>query len=468
MLDGELLALKPLVSIIFILVYASLVIFKDKRPHAVWIAIATLFVMIVFYTSAFRGHVFQGIVSVAWEFLTAISWNVLGIFAGTLIIADLFIESRVPAWLADWFIARSKTASVALLWVCALSGFISAFVENVATVLIVAPIALAISQRLQISPVPFLIGIAISSNLQGTATLIGDPPSMIMAGFLSQRWGERVNFGFNEFFFFQGKPSIFFAVQIGAICAFIVLYVFFRKYKQPVVAPEAVNIESMAPTYILIGIILGLAVSTKFDPNFTFFGGMVCMIGALIALIWQLVYEGMRNSRELNVKDGLTANLALLKRYDIETTLFLAGIFIIVYLVEKVGLVTDIAATIQTLVGSNLFVTFIVIVWISVVLSAFIDNVPYIMVMLPVTAELGERISGPGSHACYVLAFGLLIGACLGGNCTPIGASANVVAIGLLKKHGYSVGFGEFMKIGVPFTVAATLAGSLFVWLVWQ
>ena len=159
--------------------------------------------------------------------------NVLGIFAGTLIVADLFIESLVPAWLADWLIQRSKKTWVALLAICALAGIISAFVENVATVLIVAPIALALAQRLKISPVPVLIGIAISSNLQGTATLIGDPPSMITAGFLSHRWGlQGGTFGFNEFFFFRGKPSIFFAIQLGAIVSLVVLYWFFRKVRQ--------------------------------------------------------------------------------------------------------------------------------------------------------------------------------------------------------------------------------------------
>jgi len=464
----ELTALKPLIGIVFVLVYAGLVMYQHKRPHIVWGAIALLFGSIMMY----RGLILrEGLVaagaSTLGEFLTAINWNVLGIFAGTLLVADLFIESKVPAWLADCLIERSKTVSVALLGVCALSGFISAFVENVATVLIVAPIALAVSQRLQISPVPFLIGIAISSNLQGTATLIGDPPSMITAGFLSQRWGTEVNFGFNEFFVFQGKPGIFFAVQIGAFAAFLVLYWFFRHYKQAVEVPEPVTIESMVPTYILVGIIVALAVSTKFDPNFLYFGGTVCMIGAGIALLWQCVIAGRKTTGTPNIKDGWRANVALLKRYDWETTIFLAGIFVIVALVEQAGLVTDIAGVIQRLLGQNLLLTFLVIVWMSVLFSAFIDNVPYIMVMLPVMAELGERIGGHASTECYLLSFGLLIGACLGGNCTPIGASANVVAIGLLKKQGYSVSFREFAKIGVPFTIAATLAGSLFVWLVW-
>ncbi len=107
---------------------------------------------------------------------------------------------------------------------------------------------------------------------------------MIMAGFFSQRWGEQVNFGFNEFFIFQGKSSIFFAVQFGAIGAFFVVYWFFRKYWQPVQVPDVIKIQSMVPTYILLGMLVGLAFATEIDPNFVFFGGTWCMLGALVAL----------------------------------------------------------------------------------------------------------------------------------------------------------------------------------------
>jgi Na+/H+ antiporter NhaD/arsenite permease-like protein len=463
----EMVALKVVIGLIFILAYAAMMKFQHKRPQVVWIAVGILFIFVWFYKVFHQANLFGAIFAILWNFITLISWNVLAIFTGTSIMAHLFIESKVPAWLADWFVARSKTAGIALLWICALTGAISAFVDNVSTVLIVAPIGVAICQRLKISPVACLIGMAISANLQGTATMIGDPPSMIAAGFLSQRWGERVHFGFNEFFMFQGKPSLFFAVQFGAIAAFIVLYLFFKKYRQPVVVPEEIRIQSMVPTYILLGVLCGLAFSTKFDPNFMFFGGTWCMFGALVALTWQNLKEGATKSGH-NFQKGLQANLAILKHYDLETPIFLAGIFILVKSVEQSGLIGDIAAGIQMLLGNRLFLTYLVIVWISVFLSGFIDNIPYIMVMLPLMAELGERIAGPASPACYVLAFGLLIGACLGGNCTPIGASANVVAMGIAKKNGYPVSFGEFMKMGIPFTVVATLAGSMFVWWIWQ
>ncbi len=463
-LSTGLVTLKPLIALVFILVYVGLIMFNSKRLQVVWGAVGVLFLAIV--PTAFGFHLMQGVPAVLWDFLTSISWNVLGIFTGMSIIAYFFIESKVPAWLADWFIARSKTTGIAMLWLCGLSGAISAFVDNVATVLIVAPIALAIAKRLNVSPVSLLIGIAISSNLQGTATLIGDPPSMITGAFISQ---QGIQFGFNEFFWFLGRPGMFFAVQFGGIFGFIVLYFYFRKFQQPAFVPEPIKIESMVPTYILLGVISSLAVATKFDPNFSYFGGTAALIGGTLGMIWHHYHQSKTDDGAYNFQKGLEANLHVLKHYDTETPLFLSAIFILVGLVDKCGLVTDIATGIQALFGQNLFVTYTVIVWMSVVLSGFIDNIPYIMVMLPVTAKLGEMMSGTAHSDVFILlAFGLLIGACLGGNCTPVGASANVVTIGLLKKQGYEVTFPQFMKMGIPFTVAATLAGYVFIWLLWS
>jgi len=180
--------------VIFALVYGYLVI--DKRHRAYAMAAGAV------------ASVVTGIVEPA-EVLRFINWNVMGIFAGTLILADLFAQSKVPALCADFLVEKSGTVGRAILLLCAASGLISTIVENVAVVLLIAPIAIEISRRQGTSPVPFLIGIAISSNLQGTATLMGDPPSMIMAGY------EKLDF--NAFFFHQGRPSIFFAVELGAV-----------------------------------------------------------------------------------------------------------------------------------------------------------------------------------------------------------------------------------------------------------
>jgi Na+/H+ antiporter NhaD/arsenite permease-like protein len=372
-----------------------------------------------------------------------INWNVIGIFIGTLILAEIFIISKVPVLLADILVNRSKNVGMAILWVCALASFISAFVENVATVLIVAPIALALAKKLKVSPVPFLIGLAISSNLQGTATLIGDPPSMILAG--------NLQLSFNDFFVLNGKPGIFFAVELGAISSFLVLYCFFRQYKQPVVTIPKEKVTSWIPTWFLLGLIVSLAISPVWDPEFRFLGGIICLVFGGIGLIWQ-AFQGKEIAREI------------WKRYDWDTTFFLAGIFVMVGILETAGLIDLLKDVIISTLGNRPFVNYVFIVWFSVLVSGFIDNVPYITAMIPVTIKLSSELGlGP-----YLLTFGLLIGACLGGNITPIGASANIVSVGILHREKYPTSFLQFVKIGLPFTVAATLVSFIFVWFVWR
>ncbi|MEW6356109.1 MAG: SLC13 family permease [Planctomycetota bacterium] len=430
---------KTTVLIIFCIVYLFLVLSKKYRARAIWIGIAAIYCLS------------RGNLRLAEMFLN-INWTVLGIFAGTLILAEFFIESKVPVLLADGIINRTKTVGMAMLWVCILSGFLSCAVENVATVLIVAPIAMALSKRVQVSPVPFLVGIAIASNLQGTATLIGDPPSMILAsqGIYDIEDGQlacRV-MNFLHFFWFQGKPGIFFAVQVGAILSFFVLYLFYRRYKQATGSVEVERVTSWVPTILLGIMIVALAVTTTIR---FWLAGVVCMAAALGGVLWSARRDWGGTKR-------------ILKQYDYSTTFFLAGVFIIVHALEDAGVITDIADYISRTVGDNPMFAYIFIVWFSVFFSAFVDNVPYITAMLPVVADVSQRMGMPNN---YLLAFGLLIGSCLGGNITHIGASANIVAIGILRREGHHVGFWEFTRIGLPFTIAATIGGSLFIWVFW-
>ncbi|MFC1502467.1 SLC13 family permease [bacterium] len=423
-----------LVAIVFSLIYLYLILFKHKRGIAVWTGIFVLGILSLLSSVSFL-HISN--------IPNFINWNVMGIFAGTLILAEIFIYSKVPALLADILVDRSKSVGMAILWICAMASFISAFVENVATVLIVAPIALVLAKKLKVSPVPFLIGLAISSNLQGTATLIGDPPSMILAGNLKM--------SFNDFFIYLGKPGIFFAVQLGAVSSFTVLYLFFRRYKDPVVDVPREKVTSWIPTILLLGLVVALAISPLFDPEFQYLGGVICIAFGLGGIIWQFY------------KDGNMAR-EIWKRYDWDTTVFLAGIFVLVGILNEVGLITILKNVLVKTLGNSPFVNFTFIVWFSVFVSAFIDNVPYITAMIPVTVQLSAELGIPP----YLLTFGLLIGACLGGNVTPIGASANIVSVGILKREGYTVSFWQFVKIGLPFTLAATLLSYVFIWFVWK
>lgn len=175
------------------------------------------------------------------------------------------------------------------------------------------------------------------------------------------------------------------------------------------------------------------------------------MLAGIISIVWEkFVNKG-------SILEGI-------KTLDWETTLFLAGIFILVGSVTLTGWIEIIANFLSDLVGANIFLGYTLLVFLSVFLSAFIDNVPFLAAMLPVATHMSDKLH---IHPSLFL-FGLLIGASLGGNITPIGASANIVSCGLLKKEGYEVSFKDFAKIGLPFTLTAVSAAYLFIWFIWS
>jgi len=414
--------------VLFLLAYVLFVLLPARRTL---VAVCGALLVVVFGTVSPK------------EAFWAINWNVMGIFVGTLVVADIFMESRVPAYLAELIVDKAKNTAWAILLLCLLTGFISAFVENVATVLIVAPIALSLAKKLQINPMKMMIAIAISSNLQGTATLIGDPPSMLLGGFAKMN--------FMDFFFYHGKPSIFFAVEIGALASFVVLYLVFKGHRQKTELVPIEKVRSWVPAISLVLLIILLAGSSFFDTGFSYMAGVLCMVFGVCLILWNRLTNGS------SVVKGL-------KSLDWDTTFFIMGVFILVGSVTLTGWIDTISAYLSSLVGKNIFLGYTLIVFISVFISAFVDNVPFLAAMLPVAVSMSQRLDINPS----LFLFGLLIGASLGGNITPIGASANIVACGLLKKEGYHVKFSEFAKIGLPFTLVAVTAAYLFIWFIWK
>jgi len=387
-----------------------------------------------------------GAVSVGHAFGVLINWNVLMIYLGSLVIAELFIYSRVPAYIADKIVEKTANPGLAVVLILMMTGIISAFVENVATVLVMAPIAFALSKKLNMTPSYFLVGLAVMANLQGTATLVGDPPSMIFASF--------AGYGFNDFFFYEGKPSIFFAVQIGMLAGAVYFYHYFRGHGSGKIDIGVERIVSHVPSILLVLMIAGLAVTSFFHSGVSLASGLIVMALAALGLAW---YRFVR-------KEPTGKMVELVKGLDWETMAFLVGIFVVIGAVTEVGLLDDLTALLSSLIGGNVFLGFMAVLAVSVVVSGFVDNVPYIIAMLPVAAKLTEGLG----LAPELYMFALLIGSCLGGNLTPFGASANIVAIGMLKKQGIKMNFSDWLKIGLPFTALTTAASAVFVWAVWR
>ena len=404
---------------IFAVCYALFVFLPNRRS---WVACTGGALLVLF-----------GVLSWRDALIEKIGWNVMGLFFGTLILAEMFMLSRVPAVLAEWLVNRVKTARAAMLVLCGLSGVISMFVENVAVVLLIAPVALSLADKLRISPVPLLVGIAVSSNLQGTATMTGDPPSMILAGYMRM--------GYLDFFVFQNRPGIFFAVQIGAVASLLMLALLFRRHLARAAMPAQEKVQSWVPTMLLALLVLGLSVATLVDPQFLWFAGTFTLALGAGGVLWFRVvarWDSLRN---------------LFRSLDWDTTFFLIGVFVLVGGLSDSGWLDHLSHAISGMVGTSAALAFAVIVLFSMLVSGFVDNVPFLLVMIPVAQNVADQIHVP----VPLLMFGLLIGACLGGNLTPVGASANLVALGILKRQGHTVGFGAFMRISIPFTLAAVL-----------
>lgn len=416
-------------GLIFLVTYAAIVAFKHAKTQVLWAGVAVGLAIGYIHTS---------------DFITDINWNVIGIFAGTLILSEFFILSHVPDAISTVLLRRTRTVGTAYLVVCILSSVLSVAIENVATVLIIAPIMIGLAKKIGVSPVPGVIGIAIASNLQGTATLIGDPPSMILANYM------RMNF--NDFFVYHGKPGIFFAVQIGAVGSMLFLYWYYNRYRVAVDFGGRIKIRSYIPTIFITLMVIALTLSTFIDPDFKWFGGFACMFLGLVCMTFSSRFTTKVERRWVAV------------HFDFSTTAFLAGIFLMVGMLERTGVIEVLAGFLSRNIGSNPFVAFGLVVWGSVAFSAFIDNVPYLTAMIPVVQLMSDSLG----ISVELLVFGLLIGASLGGNITPVGAAANIVGVGSLKKNGYPVSFGDFARIGLPFTVIATLLGSLFIYFVWK
>jgi Na+/H+ antiporter NhaD/arsenite permease-like protein len=410
--------------------YVGLIAFP-KRRAIIALAVAAIYIVtgILPYNTVF----------------SVVDWNVLLMIFGTLLLVDYFIDSKMPNLIADHILDLAPNVMWVTIFMSLFSGIISAFIDNVATLLMVAPVGLAVCKKLKINPVPMIISIAVSSNLQGAATLVGDTTSIML--------GAYAKMDFNDFFWMNGKPGIFFAVELGALLTIPIMMVLFKKDKEPVSAEEKTVVTDYVPTIMMVAhVVLLMAASfIKNKPEIT--NGLICLGCSVVGMVWEYF------------KDHDTDRIVrVIKNLDYDTVLLLTGLFMVIGGVTNVGLVDDLANFIVTAGGNNLLLLFTIVVWGSVLISAFIDNIPYVATMLPVlqgvTASLGI--------APYLLYFGLLCGATLGGNITPVGASCNIAGVGMLRKEGHEVSFWDFARIGIPFTLAAVIGAYVFLWLFWR
>ena len=444
--------------VIFAVTYVLMMAFQKIRPY---IAVGSAIVFIgLGIASAVSPSAFFSVggESFAYGILDAlreIDWNVIMMIAGTMGTVYLFIESKMPQLMSDVLISRMPNMKWAVFAMSLFAGVVSAFVDNVATVLMIAPVALAFCKKLNVSPVSSIICIAVSSNLQGAATLVGDTTSILLA--------KAANLDFSDFFVDEGKPGMFWVVEAGALVSGLIILFMFRKENNKISFNNRTKVEDKFPTFLLVATVVALiavsfipykdaaAPGQFYKPDIT--NGVICIGFFVIGIL-----------RELIFKKNFEIVKQAFKEIDYYTIVLLTGLFVVIGGVKSAGVIDVIGSAIAKLGSGSVFIVYTIIVWMSVLLSAFIDNIPYTATMLSIVPVIAADIGIEPK----LLFYGLLCGATLGGNLTPIGASANIAGIGILRKEGYEVKSTTFMKYGVPFTLAAVITGYVLLWVIWR
>ena len=366
----------------------------------------------------------------------SIRWDVLGIYWGFLMLSIIFAKSGVPAHLAKHILHRTKNEGMALLSLCAITAFLSSFLENVGVVLIMAPIAIEAAKKTKSSLFHYIIPIAISANMVTTASMVTDPPAMILA--------SESGMNFMNFYWFQGRLGLGIISIIAAIVGLAVLYyVNFRKMDKKIIIEEEKIKMDYAPSALFIGGVLALAFNS-------YLGVRPGLIGLAIGIISLVL--GRKILREMIIE------------FDWNSFAFIFGIFIIIGAVQAVGILQDFSSALLKIGFSSPVLTLAIITWISVAFSSFMDNVPYTVLMIPVCTSLATSMG----VSAFPFLYGMIIGTGIGGNITPVGATANVFACGMLEKRGHKIKLKEYLKISVPVSIISVLVAYLLVQMLWM
>lgn len=388
-------------------------------------------------------------------FTRYVDWNVIFLLFGMMCVAGVLKKTGIFEVLAAQTLRISKGNNFAvLIFLSAITAFVSALLDNVTTMIFMAPVALAICRHLGLKPTPILISMALTSNVGGTATLIGDPPNIMIGSFAGLTFMD---------FILQLTPVIL-VVWLVTTSYHAFAY---RRELSAKSSPKAIDasewtIKDRKLTVVSLIIVGTMMLLFGFHSLLHLETGLVALFGAAILLLAEDILW-MRRHRGVEPKDKSHGIVDVL-HHDIEwsTLFFFIFLFVIVGACDRSGLLAIIGRWLAETFAGHPQMMLVAILWVSAVTSAFVDNIPFTATMLPIIKIISGQMQFEDPNQLY---WALSLGACLGGNGTYIGASANVVTVGLLAKEGIVVGFKEFAKVGAPSTFLACLVSTI--WLLW-
>lgn len=409
-------------SSIFLITYALIVTEKIERTLAALLGGLAMILFIVPQEKAFH----------------AVDWNVIFLLAGMMIIANILKTTGLFQWIAFQAVRLGKNDPYRVLIILSvITALTSALLDNVTVVILIAPVTLFIASAMRVSPVPFLIAEILASNIGGMATLVGDPPNILIGSYV-------------------GIDFITFAANMAPISA-IILIVFlgisrflFRKDLTTLDAPGVSTSELNASTLIAKPVLLrkSLIVMAGVTLGFLFHGTLhlepatIALSGATILMLWTK-----------------TDPHEALQEIEWTTLFFFIGLFITVEAVVEAGVIEIVADAALRLTGSDLTLSSVLLIWFSAIVSGIVDNIPYTATMLPIVDSLGQTMPA------MPLWWSLALGACLGGNLTIVGAAANVIVVSMAEKSGHPISFRHFFRYGAITTVMSLLVATGYVWL---
>ncbi len=373
---------------------------------------------------------------------TGVDWDVVFLLLGMMIIVGILRRTGVFEYVAIWAAKRARGSPVRVMVLLVLiTAVASAFLDNVTTVLLIAPVTLLVCERLDINPTPFLIAEVFASNIGGAATLIGDPPNIII--------GSRAGLTFNDFLVHMAPIVL---VEL-AVFTLVLPWLFRGSFS---VAPDKVagvmeldEREAIRDTRLLVkcGVVLA-AVLTAFVGHAVFHlePSVVALLGAGVLVL----VSGVRPRQYL-------------AGVEWETLLFFAGLFVMIGALVKTGVIGRLARVVTDATGGDALFAVLLILFVSALLSGVIDNIPYVATMSPLVLDLSHSIDN-AEHA-QALWWSLALGADFGGNLTAIGASANVVVLGIALRAGHPISFWEFTRKGAVVTVITIAVAAPYLWL---
>ena len=415
--------------VIFVAAYALII---SEKVHRTIVGIFGAMLMILF-----------GIISQETA-IHHIDFNTLGLLMGMMIIVNITSETGLFNFLAIWAAKKVKAKPVALLVALStITAVCSALLDNVTTVLLTVPITFSITSQLKVDVKPYLMAQIISSNIGGTATLIGDPPNIMI--------GSAVGLSFMDFI--QNMTLV--SVVIFIVVQGVLVALYGSKLKTTPELQDKVmrlNAKSQIADKALLKKCLGVIFFTI--TLFTLHGalGLETATAALTGAGLLLLLTYTRN-------EAMIAKV--LSKVEWLAIFFFAGLFVLVGALVETGVIKAMAAEALALTNGNVPMTAMLILWMSAIASAFIDNIPFVATLIPLIQDMGQM----GLSNLEPMWWSLALGACLGGNGTLIGASANVVVASLAAQHGKQISFIGFMKVAFPVMILTIIMANIYIWI---